>query len=55
MLIGRRNIEKVSGEQGANVTGDHLLYERVATRVIEHSPLIYEHQPEHNGERRSQG
>ena len=43
MLIGRRNIEKVSGKQGANVTRDYLLYESVAARAIEDFPLIQEH------------
>jgi len=55
MLIGRRNVEKVSGEQGANVTGDYFLYDSVAARPIEDFPLIQEHQSEHNGERSSQG
>src|ERR1700730_928171 len=55
MLIGRRNIEKVRGEQGANVTGDHFLCERVVARAIKCGSLIEENQPEHNGERRRQG
>ena len=55
MLIRRRNIEKVSGEQGANVTGNNFLYEWTAARAVEHSPLIQEHQPKHNADRRSQG
>ena len=55
MLIGRRHIEQVSGKQGANVTGDHFLCERVAARAIKCCTLIKENQPEHNGERRRQG
>jgi hypothetical protein len=54
MLIGRRDIEKVSGKQGANMIGDYLLYERVAARAIEHPPLIQEQQTDHDGESRSQ-
>ena len=54
MLIGRRDIEKVSGKQGANMIGDYFLYERVAARAIEHPPLIQEQQTDHDGESRSQ-
>src|SRR6516162_10125382 len=49
MLIGRRNIEKVSGKQGANVTGDYFLDKRVSARALGHSPLIQQRQSEHDG------
>ena len=55
MLIGRRDIEQVSGQQGANVTGNHLLGERVAARAIKHPSLIQKNQPEHDGDRCRQG
>jgi len=42
MLIGRRNIEKVSGKQRADVTGDDLCFEPMAGRTIKDSTLKQE-------------
>src|SRR5271157_4950663 len=42
MLIGRRHIEEVCGEQGAKVTGHHFVCEGVALRAIECCTLIEE-------------
>jgi hypothetical protein len=55
MLIGRGDIEKVSGKQGANMIGDYFLYECALARAIEHPPLIQEQQSDHDGDSRSQG
>src|SRR5271165_5517979 len=42
MLIGRRHIEQVRGEQGAKVTGHHFVCERVTARAINYCTLIEE-------------
>jgi hypothetical protein len=55
VLIGRTDIEKVGGKQGANMTGDHFLRERFAARAIKYSTLIQENQSEHNGDCCRQG
>ena len=55
VLIGRRDIEQVRGQQGANVTGDHVLSKRLAARAIGHATLIQENQADHRHDCRRQG